>query len=150
VPRLLAALRPRMLRLAAEQADGAHTYLVPVEHTRRAREVLGPDRLLAVELAVVVDDDPGRARERAREHLRWYLRVPNYADNLRWLGYGEDDLAGGGSDRVVDDLVAWGDADDVRAKIAAHRQAGADHVALQPLGGEGDPLGVETLGLLAP
>jgi probable F420-dependent oxidoreductase len=150
VPRLLAALRPRMLALAAERADGAHTYLVPVHHTTRARAALGPERLLAVELAVVLDDDPRRARERARAHLAWYVGVPNYVANLRSLGYGDDDLAGAGSDRLVDDLVACGDESAIRARVDAHLAAGADHVALQPLGAPGDPLGVELLARVAP
>ena len=92
VPRVLAALRPPMLRLAAEKALGAHTFLVPVEHTRRAREILGPDALLVVEQKVVLADEPVEARERARAALAWYLDTPNYLDNLRWLGFGDDDF----------------------------------------------------------
>ena len=150
VPRLLAALRPRMLELAAERADGAHTYLVTPEHTARARAILGPDRVLAVEQSVVLDPDPSSARARARAHLSWYLDVPNYRNNLRWLGLAEADLDAGGTDAVVDALVAWGDEAAIRARIDEHRAAGADHVALQPLGAAGDGLGVELLRRVAP
>ncbi len=150
VPRLLAALRPRMLELAAERADGAHTYLVTPEHTARARAILGPDRVLVVEQSVVLDADPAAARARARAHLDWYLDVPNYRANLRWLGLADADLDAGGTDAVVDALVAWGDEAAICARIDEHRAAGADHVGLQPLGAAGDPLGVELLRRLAP
>ncbi|MDQ1581969.1 MAG: hypothetical protein QOF36_23 [Microbacteriaceae bacterium] len=132
-PRLLAALRPRMLALAAELTDGAHSYFVPVEHTRRAREILGPDPLLVTELAVVLATDPAIARSVARRHTEHYLARDNYRSNLVWLGLPEDELTGGGSDRVVDDLVAWGDPADVVERIDEHRQAGADHVVVQVL-----------------
>ena len=148
VPRVIAALRPPMLRLAAEKALGAHTFLVPVEHTRRAREVLGPDALLVVEQKVVLGD-PGEARTRARAALAWYLDTPNYLDNLRWLGFSELDFAAGGSDALVDALVATGDADAIEARWRAHLAAGATQVAIQPLE-EGDPFGRETLRRLAP
>jgi probable F420-dependent oxidoreductase len=148
VPRVIAALRPPMLRLAAEKALGAHTFLVPVEHTRRAREILGPDALLVVEQKVVLDD-PGEARTRARAVLAWYLDTPNYLDNLRWLGFSELDFAAGGSDALVDALVATGDADAIEARCRAHLAAGATQVAIQPLE-EGDPFGRETLRRLAP
>ncbi len=148
VTRVLAALRPPMLALAAEHADGAHSYFVPPEHTRRARELLGPDALLAPEQAVVLETDPGRARELARGHMAWYLTLPNYAENLRWLGFDDADLAGGGSDRLVDAIVAWGDADAVAERVRAHLAAGADHVALQPLAAAGD-VGVSQLRRLA-
>ncbi|HEV2783646.1 MAG TPA: LLM class F420-dependent oxidoreductase [Actinophytocola sp.] len=131
--RVLAALGPRVLALAARRAAGAHPYLVTPEHTRRARVVLGPDRLLAPEQKVLLETDPGRARAAARESLALYLQLPNYTTNLRRLGYAEEDLAYGGSDRLVDDLVAWGDEDAIRARIAAHHRAGADHVAVQVL-----------------
>jgi len=138
--RCLAALGPRMLELARDRSAGAHPYFVPVEHTRRAREILGPDALLAPEQAVVLETDPARAREVGREHTVGYLRAPNYVNNLRRLGYGDDDLADGGSDRLVDALVAWGDHDAVRRRIEEHREAGADHVCIQALPrGEGLP-----------
>jgi probable F420-dependent oxidoreductase len=149
VPRLLAALRPRMLELARERADGAHPYFVPVEHTARARAALGPGKLLAPEQAVLLERDPSRARELGRGHLQWYLTMPNYVENLRRLGFGDDDFAAGGSDRLVDAIVAWGGEEDVLARVGAHLEAGADHVCLQPVGRDGR-LGVEQLRALAP
>jgi probable F420-dependent oxidoreductase len=137
-----------MLRLAAEKALGAHTFLVPVEHTRRAREILGPEPLLVVEQKVVLAT-PADARERGRAALGWYLDTPNYLDNLRWLGFADDDFVDGGSDRLVDALVAAGDAEAIAARCRAHLEAGATQVAVQPLE-EGDPFGRETLRRLAP
>jgi probable F420-dependent oxidoreductase len=128
---VLAALGPNMLKLAAEQTAGAHPYFVPVEHTRRARDVLGQAALLAPEQAVVLETDPERARAFARGHTERYLRLPNYVNNLRRLGYTEEDVAGRGSDRLVDDVVAWGDVDQVSSRIRAHFEAGADHVCVQ-------------------
>ena len=131
--RVLAALGPRMLGLAAERADGAHPYLVPVEHTALAREALGPDRLLCPEVGVVLDSDRSRARAVARTHLGAYLRLPNYAANLRRLGFPPAALDGGGSDSLVDALIACGGADQIAARVREHRAAGADHVAVQVL-----------------
>jgi probable F420-dependent oxidoreductase len=131
--RVLAALGPRMLALAAERAAGAHPYFVPPEHTARAREALGPDRLLAPEQAVVLDTDPTTAREVARAHMATYLALPNYTNNLRRLGFTEEDLAAPGSDRLVDAIVAWGNEEQVVRRVAEHRAAGADHVCLQVL-----------------
>jgi probable F420-dependent oxidoreductase len=133
--RILAALRPRMLELAGERADGAHTYFVPVAHTRLARASLGANPLLVTELATVPETDPTVARLIAREHTSHYLARENYRENLRTLGFSEDDLSGAGSDLLVDELVAWGDAAKIQDRIAEHRHAGADHVVLQPLGG---------------
>lgn len=135
--RVLAALGPRMLALSAERAAGAHPYFVPVEHTAAARGILGPGPLLAPEVTVVLNDDPVRARELARTFTTGYLALPNYADNLRSLGYGDDDLAGGGSDRLVDAVVAWGDAERVAGRVREHLQAGADHVCVQVVSGNG-------------
>lgn len=132
-PVLLAALRPRMLELSRDKADGAHPYLVPPEHTLFARNALGPGPILAPEQAVVIHGDPATAREIARAHVAEYLALPNYVNNLRHLGFGEDDLADGGSDRLVDSTVAWGDVETVAARVRAHLDAGADHVALQVL-----------------
>jgi probable F420-dependent oxidoreductase len=132
-PRVLAALGPRMLALAAARAWGALTYFVPVEHTPVAREHLGDGPMLMVEQAAVVTADADVARETARRYMAIYLTLPNYTDNLRRLGWGDDDLADGGSDALVDALVAWGDVDAVAARVAAHRQAGADHVCVQVL-----------------
>jgi probable F420-dependent oxidoreductase len=149
VPRVIAALRPPMLRLAAEKALGAHTYLVPVEHTRRARELLGPDALLIPEQKVMLAADSGAARAHARAAIAWYLDTPNYVANLRWLGFSDDDLAGGGSDALVDALVAVGDEEAIRARVQEHLDAGATQVAIQPLQDD-DPFGRETLRRLAP
>lgn len=149
VPRVLAALRDPMLRLAAERAHGAHTFLVTVEHTRRAREILGPGRLLVVEQKVLLQPDPGAARERGRRALGWYLDTPNYVESLRSLGFSDDDLEAR-SDRLVDDLVAWGDETCVLERVQEHLAAGADQVAIQPLGGDDDPLGLDVLRRLAP
>jgi probable F420-dependent oxidoreductase len=128
---LLAALGPRMLDLAAERTDGAHPYFVPVEHTRLARERLGADPVLAVEIAGVVDGDPARARETARGFAARYLQLDNYANNLRRLGWAEDDLAGGGSDRLIDAVVVQGDVRAVAGRVREHLDAGADHVCVQ-------------------
>jgi probable F420-dependent oxidoreductase len=133
VPRVLAALRPKMLDLARTRADGAHPYLVPPTHTTLARAALGPDKLLIPEQAIVVESDPTEARRIAREHLSGYLRLPNYVNNLKHLGY-EDDLSDGGSDRLVDAIVAWGSEDAIARRVAEHRHNGADHVVVQPLG----------------
>jgi len=149
VPRVLAALRPPMLRLAAEMALGAHTFLVPVEHTRRAREILGPEPLLVVEQKVVLGHDLAEARERARGALAWYLDTPNYVDNLRWLGFSDDDLANGGSDALARALVVAGDELAIEKRCREHLAAGASQVAIQPLE-EGDPFGRETFRRLAP
>jgi probable F420-dependent oxidoreductase len=135
---VLAALGPRMLALAAERTAGAHPYFVPPEHTARARETMGPGPLLAVEQMVVLDTDPEQARATARSHMSMYVRAPNYANNLKRLGFGDDDLADGGSDRLVDAIVAWGTMDDALARVQAHLDAGADHVCVQIL--DADPM----------
>ena len=129
--RVLAALGPRMLTLSAERAAGAHPYFVPVEHTARARGILGPDALLAPEVTVVLEPDADTARGIARTFTEGYLRLDNYAGNLRTLGYDDADLAGGGSDRLVDAVVAWGDPGRVAGRVRGHLDAGADHVCLQ-------------------
>ncbi len=131
--RVLAALGPKMLALAAERTDGAHPYNVPPEHTARAREILGSEKLLAPEQAVVLETDPVEARRIARAHIAIYLDLPNYMNNLRRFGIADDDIAEGGSDRLVDTVVAWGDADAIRARVQQHLDAGADHVAVQVL-----------------
>jgi len=130
-PVLLAALGPRMLELAAERADGAHPYFVPVEHTRIARERLGPDPVLAVEVTAVLDADPSRARVTARAFATRYLATVNYANNLRRLGWSDEDVAGGGSDRRLDAVVVQGDAAAIARRVREHLDAGADHVCVQ-------------------
>jgi probable F420-dependent oxidoreductase len=132
-PRLLAALGPKMLELARDRADGAHTYFVSPEHTARAREILGPDRLLVPEQVCVLSADPSVAREIARRHTASYLRLPNYTTNLERLGFGASEFADGGNDRLVDAICAWGELDAVVARVQAHLDAGADHVAVQVL-----------------
>lgn len=132
-PRVLAALGPRMLELAATRAWGALTYFVPVEHTPVARESLGPGPQLMVEQAVVLSTDAEVARATARKHMEVYLGLPNYRNNLARLGWGDDDLGDGGSDALVDALVAWGDVDAVVERVRAHHDTGADHVCLQVL-----------------
>lgn len=132
-PRVLAALAPRMLDLARERAAGALTYFVPVEHTEFARDRLGADRALAVELAIVIEPDREVARERARVHTRHYLGLANYRNSLLRLGFSEDEFERGGSDDLVDRIVACGDLSDVMRRIHEHLDAGADHVAVQVL-----------------
>jgi probable F420-dependent oxidoreductase len=138
-PIVLAALRQNMLRLAAERTSGAHPYFVPPEHTARAREILGAGPTLAPEQKVLLESDASRAREIARANMKTYLGLPNYQNSLRWLGFGDEDLTGGGSDRLVDAIVAWGDEKAIAARIQAHRDAGADHVCIQPLRADGAP-----------
>jgi probable F420-dependent oxidoreductase len=148
-PRLLAALRPRMLELAKEKADGAHPYFVPVEHTEAARNALGPDKLLVPEQAVLLETDATKARAIARTHTVRYLALPNYVNNLKHLGWAEEDLAGEGSDRLVDAIVAWGDEDRIATRVQEHRAAGADSVVVQALG-EGVEMVRSQLERLAP
>jgi probable F420-dependent oxidoreductase len=131
--RILAALGPRMLALARDRAAGVHPYLVTPGHAARAREILGPDALVATEQAVVLETDSEKARAIARTHLAMYLPLPNYMNNFRRLGFGDDDVLKGGSDRFVDAIVAWGDVDAIKARVTAQRDAGADHVCIQVL-----------------
>ena len=133
-PRLIAALGPAMLELAAELADGALPYLVTPEHTATARSILGGDSMLVVEQAVALTDDEQEFRRRAADHLSIYLALPNYQNSWRRLGFGDEDFVPGGSARLQDALVVRGDESAVLAQIAAHESAGADHVALQVLG----------------
>lgn len=134
VPRssvVLAALGPKVLRLSAERTAGAHPYLVTPEHTRRAREILGEGVLLAPEQKVVIDADPARGREIGRPSVaKPYLELANYVTNLRSLGFEDADFADGGSDRLIDALVAHGDVSNVAAALGQHIEAGADHVPI--------------------
>lgn len=134
VPLVLAALRPKMLELSGTATTGAHPYFTPVEHTRIARSTLGPGPLLAPEVSIALESDPGAARARARSFMKLYLSLPNYTNNLRDLGWGDDDLGDGGSDALVDAIVGWGDVDAVAARVRAHLDAGADHVCVQVVG----------------
>ena len=137
--RCLAALRSKMLDLSRDRSAGAHTYFVPVEHTRIARERLGAGKLLAPELACVVETDPVRAREVARGYAKLYLGLSNYTRNLLELGYTEGDIADGGSDRLIDAVIPHGSAEEIAEVVHAHLDAGADHVCVQPLGEAGIP-----------
>jgi probable F420-dependent oxidoreductase len=148
--RLLAALGPRMLELAAARSAGAHPYLVTVDHTRWARAILGREAVLAPELGVVIDSDPVAARERARAHVADYMALPNYVNSWRRLGFTDDDLRDGGSDRLVDAVVAIGDEETIAARVAEHLAAGADHVCIQVVGPMGQPLPREEWRRLAP
>ena len=141
VPRVLAALGPRMLTLAAERSAGAHPYFVPLEHTALARATLGEGPLLAVEQAAVFETDPTRAREIARAHMAGYLRLENYANNLRRLGWSDDDIAGP-SETLTDAIVVWGTTERIIERVRAHHRAGADHVCIQPL--SEDPAHLDT------
>jgi probable F420-dependent oxidoreductase len=135
--RVLAALGPRMLELAAERAAGALLYNNPPEATAAARSTLGPGPLLGVEQAVVVEDDPEAARRVGRELIAFYLTLPNYVRAWERAGFGPEDRADGGSDRMVDAVVAWGSPEAIAERVRAHLDAGADHVCLQVL--ESDP-----------
>jgi probable F420-dependent oxidoreductase len=149
-PRVLAALGPKMLELAASRAWGAHTYFVPVEHTPVARQRLGEGPMLLVELGVVLSADPDVARDAARKHMRMYLTLPNYVNNLRRLGWDDDDLGDGGSDELVDALVAWGEPDAIAARVTEHHEAGADHVCVQVLDSDVTKLPLDEWRELAP
>jgi probable F420-dependent oxidoreductase len=136
--RVLAALAPRMLELAAARTAGAHPYFVPVEHTARARGILGPDPVLATEVAVVLETDPVKARALARTYASIYLGLPNYTSNLRSFGFGDDDIDHGGSDRLIDAVIPWGDVATVAERVRQHLDAGADHVCVQVVADRSD------------
>lgn len=133
---LLAALGPRMLELARDKADGAHTYNVTPDHTRMARERLGPGKLLCVEQMVAPAADAEAGRRIARANLGIYVTLPNYRNNWIREGFTPADFENGGSDRLMDAMVAWGDDEAICERVRAHREAGADHVCIQLLGGE--------------
>jgi probable F420-dependent oxidoreductase len=137
--RCAAALGPKMLDLSAERSLGTHPYFTPPSHTRFARERLGPDALIAPELACVLDTDPERARATARAFAKMYLGLRNYTNNLLEFGFTEADIADGGSDRLIDIIVPHGTAEEIAAAAREHIEAGADHVALQALGEQGIP-----------
>jgi probable F420-dependent oxidoreductase len=134
--RILAALGPKVLELSAARAAGAHPYLTPPEHTAFARKILGPDAVLAPEHKVVLSTDAEQARTVGRKVLKRYLALVNYRQNLLRFGFSEDDLADGGSDRLIDALVLHGDTDTVARGLRAHLEAGADHISIQVLGND--------------
>jgi probable F420-dependent oxidoreductase len=144
----LAALGPKMLELAKNRTSGAHPYFVTPEHTAIARAALG-DRLLAVELGVILDSDPSTARETARPFVKGYGGLPNYANNWKRLGFTDEDIASG-SDRLIDALISWGDEADIDRGVDAHRSAGADHVCIQVVTAPGSPIPRDAWRRLAP
>ncbi len=138
-PIVLAALRQNMLRLSLEKAKGSHPYFVPPVHTARAREILGPDGWLCPEQMVLREADPGKARAIARKNIQVYIGLPNYQNNLKWIGFEDADFEDGGSDRLVDAIVAWGDDKVIANRIQAHHDAGANHVCIQAFRADGEP-----------
>jgi probable F420-dependent oxidoreductase len=148
---IVAALGPRMMALSGELADGAHPYNVPPEHTAEARGILRAGKLLCPEVWVLLESDAAKARSAARQALASYMRLDNYVNNWRRLGFGDDDLGGGGSDRFIDANVAWGDEVAIRNRIQEHWDAGADHVCVQSISPDGSRRPDEkVLALLAP
>jgi len=148
---ILAALGPNMLKLSASDADGAHPYNVTPEHTHEARRILGPGKLLCPEVWVLLETDAAKARALGRQALAPYLQLDNYLNNWRRLGFGDGDLAGGGSDRLVDENIAWGDESRIRARLQQHWDAGADHICIQAINPDGSRKPDErVLALLAP
>jgi len=149
---VVAALGPRMMALSSEFADGAHPYNTTPEHSVQSRTILGPGKLLCPEVWVLLETDRAKARSVARQTLSRYLQLENYVNGWRRQGFGEADLAGGGSDRFLDAMVAWGDEDAILNRIQQHWDAGADHVCIQPISPQGslDATGERVLDLLAP
>jgi probable F420-dependent oxidoreductase len=148
--RVIAALGPKMLELARTRTAGTHPYLVTPELTAKAREGIGADGLVASEQGVVLETDPTKAREIARMHLATYLGLPNYSNNWKRQGFTDDDIADGGSDRLVDALDVWGDEATIAARVQQHRDAGADHVCIQVLTSDPRALPVDEWHTLAP
>jgi len=149
VPKVIGAIGPKSLAFVAEIGWGAHTYFVPPVHTEFARGILGPGRLLAAEQAVLLESDEASARQLARSHMQYYLERSAYRNMLLRLGYTEHDLEDGGSDRLVDAIVAWGDAETVATRVQEHLDAGADHVCLQPVSALANDVGMTQLRTLA-
>ena len=139
-PRVIAALGPAMLELARERCSGAHPYLVPPEHTARAREILGPDAWICTEQKLLLERDASRDRGVARQTVAIYLALPNYRNNLLRLGFADKDFDDGGSDLLIDSIVAWGDEQALARRVREHLEAGASHVCIQPVHPEGQPL----------
>jgi probable F420-dependent oxidoreductase len=148
---VLAALGPRMLALSASHADGAHPYNITPEHTRQARQIMGPGKLLCPEVWVLLETDAAKARALGRQALANYLRLDNYVNNWRRIGFSDDDLSAGGSDRFVDANILWGDETTIRARLQEQWDAGADHVCIQSISPDGGRKPDEkVLALLAP
>jgi probable F420-dependent oxidoreductase len=139
-PIVLAALGPQMTALGSRRTNGVFPYNITPEHTARARAIIGPDKWLCVEQKVLLVTDPSKAREVARQAMAFYLPLPNYRNNWKRLGFSDEDLAGGGSDRFLDAMVASGNEAAVRQRIQAHFDAGASHVCIHPLNPDGQPL----------
>ncbi|MDB5108137.1 MAG: family F420-dependent class oxidoreductase [Candidatus Binatus sp.] len=134
VPVLIAALHPKMLKLAATEANGTHTYFVPPEHTAKARALIGPNAMICTAQAVILETDPVKARTAARTYMKTYVpRLPNYTNNLKALGWEDKDFENGCSDRLVDAIVAWGTKEKIQERIDAHLKAGANHVCILPI-----------------
>jgi probable F420-dependent oxidoreductase len=134
VPIVIAALHPKMLQLSATEADGTHTYFVPPEHTAKARAAIGPKPWICAAQAIILETDAAKARAAARTYMKTYVpRLPNYTNNLKALGWKDEEFANGCSDKLVDAIVAWGSEDQIRARIDAHLKAGATHVCILPL-----------------
>lgn len=131
--RILASLGPLSLKLSRDRSLGTHPYFMPVEHTRVSREAVGPGKVVAPEQMVILESDPSRARAIARPTVDFYLHAPNYVNNLLRMGFSEDDIANGGSDRLVDALIAWGSPDKIMQRVREQHAAGADHVCIQVL-----------------
>ena len=138
--RLLGAMGPRMVALAADRTAGIHPFLVTPQYSANQRATIGPEPFIAPHQAIVLDTDPDRARTAARLGVGMFIGFPAYQNNLRRLGYGDSDLIPGGSDRLIDALVAWGSIEDIEQRLREHLDAGADHVAVHVLGGNGIPL----------
>ena len=149
---IVAALGPRMMALSSELADGAHPYNTTPEHSAQARTILGSGKLLCPEVWVLLETDRVKARSAARRTLSRYLQLENYVNGWRRQGFSDADLAGGGSDRFLDAMVAWGDEGAIRARIQQHWDAGADHVCIQPISppDSQDTIAERVLDLLAP
>jgi probable F420-dependent oxidoreductase len=148
--RILAALGPKMLELSGERANGAHPYNVSPKHTAEARQILGPEPYLCPEQAVILETDPSKARQIGRTFLGIYLGLPNYTNNLLRLGFEEGDFKDGGSDRLIDSIIAWGDLDAIRNRVREHHSAGADHVCIQVLTADPKVVPLREWGELAP
>ena len=136
-PRVIAALGPKMLELARDRCEGAHPYFTSPDHTKMARDILGPDPWLCVEQKVILETDPAKARELARGIAAIYINLPNYRNNWLRMGLTEADFEGNGSDRFIDTTFAWGTEEQIKARIREHFDAGASHVCIQPVNPNG-------------